>query len=241
MSYDVDFQRDIQPGDRFELMYERLYTEDGQLVRTGAILYANLILGGKSHAFYRYAPKGGEPDYFDQDGSSIKKALLRTPIDGARVSSLFGSRKNPVLGYTMMHRGIDFAAPTGTPIYAAGDGTIEMRGRNGAYGNYIRIRHNAEYETAYAHMSQFAPHLAHGSRVHQGQIIGYVGSTGRATGPHLHYEVLVRGEQINPVSVRMPSGVKLAGAELERFNKARSRIDTTFQRSTDPAAVAQNP
>ncbi len=242
MSYDVDFQRDIQPGDRFDVLYERLYTEDGKFVRTGAILYANLILSGKAHAFYRYAPKGEDPDYFSQDGSSIKKALLRTPVDGARISSLFGSRKNPVLGYTMMHRGVDFAVPTGTPIYAAGDGTIELRELNGAYGNYIRVRHNAEYETAYAHMSRFEPHLARGSRVKQGQIIGYVGSTGRATGPHLHYEVLIRGEQVNPVSIKMPTGVKLAGAELDRFKTARSRIDVTFDRLADPAAaIAANP
>jgi murein DD-endopeptidase MepM/ murein hydrolase activator NlpD len=236
MSWDVDFQRDLHLGDRFELMYERFYTDTGKFVRTGDVLFANLILNGKSHPLYRYAPQGSQPDYYDSTGANARKALLKTPIDGAKVSSNFGSRKHPILGYTIMHRGVDFAAPTGTPIYAAGDGTIEVREREKGYGNYIRIRHNAEYSTAYGHMSRFAPRLARGSRVHQGQVIGYVGSTGMATGPHLHFEVLMKNHQVNPMTVKMPVGTKLAGADLERFTQQRARIGATFDRLVDPTA-----
>lgn len=236
MSWDVDFQRDLHTGDGFEVMYERFYTETGKFVRTGDVLYANLILGGKAHPIYRYAPQGGSPGYYDETGTSARKALLKTPIDGARISSNFGRRTHPILGYTRVHRGIDFAAPTGTPIYAAGDGTVEVRERENGYGNYIRIRHNADYATAYAHMSRFAPRIARGSHVQQGQVIGYVGSTGMATGPHLHFEVLVHNQQVNPMSVKMSVGNKLAGADLERFRQQRTRIGATFDRLVDPAA-----
>ena len=236
MSWDVDFQRDLHIGDRFELMYERFYTEGGKLVRTGDVLYANLILGGKAHPIYRYAPPGGAPSYYDANGASARKALLKTPIDGAKISSNFGSRLHPILGYTIQHRGIDFAAPTGTPIFAAGDGIVEVRERENGYGNYIKIRHNGEYATAYGHMSRFAPRIAHGVRVQQGQVIGYVGSTGMATGPHLHFEVLVNGKQANPLSVKMPVGSKLESADLGRFTQQRQRIAQTFDRLVDPAA-----
>jgi murein DD-endopeptidase MepM/ murein hydrolase activator NlpD len=242
LSWDVDFQRDIQPGDRFEVMYERYYTDGGKFVRTGDVLYANLILSGKSHPIYRHTSKGGTTDYFDAKGVSARKALLRTPIDGARLTSNFGKRHHPILGYTMMHRGVDFAAPVGTPIYAAGDGIVDVREREGAYGNYIRVRHNSDYATAYAHMSRFAPRIQKGSRVKQGQVIGFVGSTGRSTGPHLHFEVLQKGQQINPMAVKMPIGDKLAGAELERFAQQRTRIGATFERLVAPdALVATNP
>jgi murein DD-endopeptidase MepM/ murein hydrolase activator NlpD len=242
LSWDVDFQRDIQPGDRFEVMYERFYTEGGAFVRTGDLLYANLILSGKSHAIYRHTSKGGTVDYYDAKGVSARKALLRTPIDGARLTSSFGSRLHPILGYTTMHRGVDFAAPAGTPIYAAGDGVIEVREREGAYGNYIRVRHTPDYATAYAHMSRFAPRIVKGSRVKQGQVIGYVGTTGRSTGPHLHFEVLHKNQQINPMAVKMPEGGKLAGLEFDRFMQQRSRIGTTFDRLIAPnALVATNP
>lgn len=241
MSWDVDFQRDLHLGDRFELMYERFYTDTGKFVRTGDIQYANLILNGKSHPLYRHAPPGGQPDYYDGTGANARKALLKTPIDGAKVSSNFGSRVHPILGYTIQHRGVDFAAPTGTPIFAAGDGLVEVRDRENGYGNYIRIRHNAEYATAYGHMSRFAPRIARGVRVQQGQVIGYVGSTGMATGPHLHFEVLVKNQQVNPMAVKMPMGTKLAGADLDRFTQQRARISATFDRLVDPAAqIAAN-
>lgn len=236
MSWDVDFQRDLHLGDRFEMMYERFYTDAGKFVRTGDILYANLILNGKSHPLYRHAPQGGTPGYFDATGADARKALLKTPIDGAKVSSNFGSRVHPILGYTIQHRGVDFAAPTGTPIFAAGDGMVEVRDRENGYGNYIRIRHNAEFSTAYGHMSRFAPRIARGSRVQQGQVIGYVGSTGMATGPHLHFEVLMKNQQVNPMTVKMPIGTKLVGADLDRFVQQRARISATFDRLVDPAA-----
>lgn len=241
MSWDVDFQRDLHLGDRFELMYERFYTDTGKFVRTGDILFANLILNGKSYPLYRHAPQGGQPDYYDATGANARKALLKTPIDGAKVSSNFGSRKHPILGYTVMHRGVDFAAPTGTPIFAAGDGIVEVRDRENGYGNYIRIRHNSEFATAYGHMSRFAPRIARGVRVQQGQVIGYVGSTGMATGPHLHFEVLLKNQQVNPMVVKMPVGTKLAGADLERFTQQRARISATFERLSDPTAqIAAN-
>jgi murein DD-endopeptidase MepM/ murein hydrolase activator NlpD len=240
MSWDVDFQRDLHPGDRFELMYERFYTDGGKFVRTGDIQYANLILGGKPHALYRNTTRDGQTDYVDATGTSARKALLKTPIDGARITSSFGSRTHPILGYTIVHRGVDFGAPTGTPIFAAGDGTIEVRERENGYGNYIRIRHNAEYSTAYAHMSRFAPRIERGVRVQQGQVIGYVGSTGMATGPHLHFEVLDHNQQVNPLSVKMSVGTTLAGADLDRFKQQRERVNETFDRLIDPAAqVAQ--
>ena len=242
MSWDVDFQRDLHVGDRFEVMYERFYTDTGKLVRTGDIQFANLILGGKSHPIYRYTNRDGQTDYFDATGASARRALLKTPIDGAKISSGFGSRMHPILGYTIQHRGVDFAAPTGTPIFAAGDGMVEVRDRENGYGNYVRIRHNAEYATAYGHMSRFAPRIARGVHVQQGQVIGYVGSTGMATGPHLHFEVLQRNQQVNPMSVKMPTGFKLAGADLQRFLQQQSRVSATFDRLLDPAAqIAANP
>ncbi|MEO9900918.1 peptidoglycan DD-metalloendopeptidase family protein [Nisaea sp.] len=216
-SFDVDFQRDIQKGDRFEVLYDEQRTGDGTLVRTGDITYAAMTLSGKALAYFRYTPKNGVTDYFDRKGQSVRKTLMRTPVNGARLSSGFGKRKHPILGYTKMHRGTDFAAPTGTPIMAAGDGVIDYIGRNGSYGKYIRIRHNSTYKTAYAHMSGYKRGLTKGSRVKQGQTIGYIGSTGRSTGPHLHYEVLENGRQRNPMSVKLPAGEKLKGNELKRF------------------------
>ena len=227
-SWDVDFQRSIQPDDRFDLMYERFLAKDGTHVRDGEIIYANLVLQGDEHPLYRYTLAGESADYFDGRGRSARKALMRTPINGARLSSGYGVRRHPILGFNKMHRGVDFAAPTGTPIYAAGDGTVVYRGRNGAYGNYIRIRHNSEYSTAYAHLSKFNRRARNGQRVKQGQIIGYVGSTGRSTGPHLHYEILRRGRQTNPMRVRMPSGRNLKAEELARFQAERARIEQKF-------------
>ena len=224
-SYDVDFQREVRKADDFELLYESHYDEDGNLAKTGAVIYAGLTLSGRRHEIYRFTPKSGNTDYFHPDGVSVRRALLRTPVDGARVSSGYGMRMHPILGYSRMHRGVDFAAPKGTPIYAAGDGIVEVAGRKGAYGNYIRLRHFADYRTAYAHLSRYARGIKPGTRVKQGQVIGYVGSTGRSTGPHLHYEVLRGSEQLNPANLKLPDGERLKGEDLKAFQAARARID----------------
>ena len=225
LSFDVDFQREIRKGDTYEFLYETFEDEDGLLARSGNVLYAAMTLSGELKELYYFEDQDGDGDYYTVKGESVRKALLRTPVDGARLSSGFGMRKHPVLGYNKMHRGTDFAAPRGTPIYAAGKGQIEMAGRNGGYGNYVRIRHNSTYKTAYAHMHRFAKGISRGKKVKQGQVIGYVGSTGRSTGPHLHYEVLLNGKQVNPLSIKLPSGEKLTGEKLERFQVARAAID----------------
>ncbi|MBL4693446.1 MAG: peptidoglycan DD-metalloendopeptidase family protein [Magnetovibrio sp.] len=239
-SWDVDFQRDIRKNDHFKVMYERKIDDNGTVVYNGRIVFAALTLSGDLKPIYLHQLKSGAWDYFDDKGQSAKKALMRTPIDGARLSSSFGRRRHPVLGYTKMHKGTDFAAPRGTPIYAAGDGIIVKSGRNGSYGNYIKIRHNSEYATAYAHMKSIKRGRSKGSRVRQGQAIGYVGTTGRSTGPHLHYEILRNGRQTNPMRVKMPSGIKLKGEELANFVATRDRIQA-MQASLNPGAskVAQ--
>jgi len=226
-SYDVDFQREVKTGDAFEVMFDRKVDPAGRPAREGDILYASMTLSGQVLRYWRYAPSDSkEPEYFNEKGQSMRKALLRTPIDGARLTSGFGMRSHPILGYTTLHKGVDFGAPTGTPIQAAGDGVVEMAGWNGAYGKYVRLKHNSTFATAYAHMSTFASGLKPGQRVRQGQIIGYVGSTGRSTGPHLHYEVHREGKQINPLSVRFPTGRALEGRELQRFREAIRATDS---------------
>ncbi len=227
-SWDVDFQRDIRKGDSFQVMYERVSDEDGNLVRSDRITFATLTLSGKPVSAYRFETSDGNVNYYNEKGLSARKALMRTPIDGARLSSGFGKRKHPILGYTKRHTGVDFAAPRGTPIYAAGNGTITYAGNKGGYGRYISIRHNGSYTTAYAHMKGFARGMSTGKRVNQGQVIGYVGTTGRSTGPHLHYEIIRNGRKTNPLRVKMPSGKKLKGKELARFMKVRKRIDRQF-------------
>ena len=239
-SWDVDFQRDIYPGDSFEIMFERFHDERGTVVHSGRIVFIALTLSGTRRALYRHTTGDGQTDYFDEKGQSARKALLRTPIDGARLSSSFGRRRHPVLGYTRMHRGLDFRAPPGTPIYAAGKGIVEYVGRNGAFGRYVRIRHNSTYSTAYAHMRRFAKGLGKGKRVEQGQIIGYVGSSGRSTGPHLHYEILRGGRQINPLTVTMPAVPRLKGWEMSRFRYAMSKIERQFaDLAIDPALAGR--
>ncbi|MCD8563343.1 MAG: peptidoglycan DD-metalloendopeptidase family protein [Alphaproteobacteria bacterium] len=225
-SWDIDFQRDIRKGDKIEVLYDAYETEDGDTVKYGDIIYANLTIGGQSVPLYRFDMDNGRTDYFDPKGQSIKKTLMKTPIDGGRITSGFGLRKHPILGYNKMHKGVDFGAPVGTPVYAAGDGTIEKIGRFSSYGNYIRIRHNGRIKTAYGHLHNFAKGLKPGSRVQQGQVIAYVGATGRATGPHLHYEVQVNGVQVNPNSVDLPTGEQLLGKELKRF---KSLVDKAHQ------------
>jgi murein DD-endopeptidase MepM/ murein hydrolase activator NlpD len=239
-SFDVDFQRELQPGDSFEVLYEALFEDDGSLAKTDGVLYASLTLSGERLDMYNFTPQSGHDDFFDRKGQSVRKTLMRTPIDGARLSSRFGMRKHPVLGYSRQHKGVDFAAPRGTPIYAAGDGVIESAGRNGGYGKYLRIRHNSTYKTAYAHMTRIAKGMRRGKRVRQGQIIGYVGSTGRSTGPHLHYEVLRGGRQVNPLKIKLPSGEKLKAADLASFERHRADIDAQRQRVRDgDALIAQ--
>lgn len=227
-SWDVDFQRDIQKNDRFEVMFDQKVDEAGRPVHDGRIIYASLTLSGDRKPIYLHQLADGRWDYFDDKGQGAKKALMRTPIDGARLSSHFGSRKHPILGYTKQHTGTDFAAPTGTPIYAAGDGVVESAGWNSGYGKYVSIRHNTEYSTGYAHMSGINRGVAKGKRVRQGDIIGFVGTTGQSTGPHLHYEVVRLGAKMNPMRVKMPSGEKLNGKELVRFEGSRNNLNAKW-------------
>lgn len=224
-SYDVDFQRDIRKGDKFEILVESFYRENGKKVKDGNILFSALTLRNSTIEAYFYEMKNGLIEYFDAKGRSVRKSLLRTPVNGARISSGFGFRKHPVLGYSKLHKGVDFAAPRGTPIFAAGSGTISYYGRYGSYGNFVKIRHNAEYSTAYAHASKFVRKLHVGSRVKQGDVIAYVGTTGRSTGPHLHYEVLRRGKAINPSKVKATSGLKLSGKKLKDFLAKKAEIE----------------
>ncbi len=228
-SRDIDFQRDVQPGDSFEVVYESYQDEDGTPVRAGRVIFAAMTLGDAAREIYRF-DDGKNADYFNGKGESTRKALLSTPVDGARISSGFGMRKHPIQGYNRMHKGVDFAAPTGTPVYAAGDGVVVQAGRNGAYGKYVRLRHGSGYATAYAHMSRISTSLKPGVRVRQGQVIGFVGSTGRSTGPHLHYEVLKNGSQINPKKVLLPLGQKLHGETLNAFLAAKADVDALRDR-----------
>ena len=227
-SFDVDFQRDIRRGDGFSLMYTRYSDETGTVLRHGEIEVAAMTLGRKTMQFYRFETADGQVDYYDDKGRSARKALLRTPIDGARMSSRFGMRRHPILGYNKMHRGLDFAAPNGTPIFAAGNGIVEKAYRYGAYGKYVRIRHNDTYKTAYAHLSRYGKKIRSGRRVKQGQIIGYVGITGRSTGAHLHYEVLKHGARVSPRSIKLPTGRKLAGAELKKFGERLQELEQQY-------------
>ena len=223
-SYDVDFQRDIRSGDKFEMLVESFYNEDGKKVKDGNILFSSLTLQGRKIDIYMHKIDG-RFEYFDAKGQSTRKSLLRTPINGARVSSGFGLRRHPVLGYSKMHKGVDFAAPSGTPIFAAGSGTIVYYGVKGGYGNFVQIKHNSEYSTAYGHASRFVKKLHNGAKVKQGDVVAYVGSTGRSTGPHLHFEVVYKGAAINPAKVKATSGLTLSGKELARFKNSKAEIE----------------
>ncbi|MDB5445960.1 MAG: peptidase family, partial [Phenylobacterium sp.] len=213
-AHKLDFERDIQPGDAFRLVFDRKVTESGKTVQTGELEYAELH-GVK---FYRFERPHGDVEYFDQFGKNIKGFLLRTPIDGAHITSLFGMRKHPILGYTRAHQGIDFGAGTGTPILAAGDGVVVEAGRKGGYGNWLRIHHTGAWDTGYGHISRYAKGIRPGVHVKQGQLVAYVGATGLATGPHLHYEIWRNGQRVNPLSAKVPQGTVLAGRDLKRFN-----------------------
>ncbi len=234
--YSVDFQRDIRKGDKFEIVVETYYTKSGRRVKDGNILFSSLNVRGQEIEMYAYRAKNDNLSYYDFSGKSIKRSLLKTPVNGARISSGFGYRRHPILGYSRLHKGIDFAAPRGTPIFAAGDGTIVYRARNGGYGNFIKIRHNSRYQTAYAHISRFNRRFRKGSRVRQGDVIAYVGTTGRSTGPHLHYEVLHRGKAINPSRVNVASSKKLKGSTLNRFKEQRNKIDSMRKKTKENIA-----
>jgi murein DD-endopeptidase MepM/ murein hydrolase activator NlpD len=236
-SYDVDFQRDIHEGDSFEVMYERFDNEKGDLAKAGRLLYASLMIGGKPMPIY-YFERDGDGEYFTVDGVAVRKSLLKTPIDGARITSGYGMRVNPILGYSAMHQGIDFGAPTGTPIFAAGNGVVEEIGWKNGYGKYIKLRHNGTYETAYAHTSRFASGLQKGSKVKQGQVIAYVGATGHATGPHLHFEIMVNGQHVNPSSVKTVSSDKLNGPALKAFKAQVAAIQNQRHELINRAEIA---
>jgi len=222
--FQVDFQRDIRKQDKFQIMYEIFLNDKNEIIETGEILFANLKLSGQDNGLY-YFDKEGSEGHYDKNGKSVKKALMKTPINGARLSSPFGMRKHPIDGYNKMHRGTDFAAPTGTPIMASGDGVVKKAGWCGGGGNCVKIRHNSTYQTVYAHMSKFARGIKAGVRVKQGQTIGYVGSTGKSTGPHLHYEVIVNGKKVNSQKLKLPSGKILKGKERKLFETKKIKLD----------------
>ena len=222
--FQVDFQRDIRKLDKFQIMYEAFIDEDEKIIETGNILFANLILSGEDNSLY-FFDKEGSTGHYDKNGKSIQKALMKTPINGARLSSPFGMRKHPIDGFNKMHRGTDFAAPMGTPIMASGSGVIKKAGWCGGGGNCVVIKHNSTYQTIYAHMSKFAKGIRNGVRVKQGQTIGYVGSTGKSTGPHLHYEVLINGKKVNSQTLKLPSGKVLKGDERKIFETKKIKLN----------------
>jgi murein DD-endopeptidase MepM/ murein hydrolase activator NlpD len=238
-AYDIDFEREIHPGDSFEIVYERMEDDQGRLARTGNIRYASLTRGDEVMEIYWFEPKGGSGEFYNGKGESVRKDLLRTPLDIVRVTSGFGMRKHPILGYSKMHKGVDFAAATGTPILASGSGTVEFAGKKGGYGNFIKIRHNGQYQTSYAHLSRFAKGISKGDKVKQGQVIGYVGSTGRATGPHLHYEVLADGKNMNPMKLKF-AGRKLDKKELTQFEAVKAEIKSLRVKLVEEQQVARS-
>ena len=222
--FQVDFQRDIRKEDKFQIMYEVFIDKNKKIIETGEIIFANLKLSGQDNSLY-YFDKEDVIGHYDRNGKSVQKALMKTPINGARLSSSFGLRKHPIDGFTKMHRGTDFAAPKGTPIMASGNGIIKKVGWCGGGGNCIKIKHNSTYETVYAHMSKFARGMKTGVRVKQGQTIGFVGSTGKSTGPHLHYEVIVNGKKVNSQTLKLPSGKILKGKNRQLFETNKIKID----------------
>ena len=223
--FQVDFQRDIWKNDSFQIIYEEFLNKDGYVIETGNIIFANLNLQNQDLKLYRHEYEKNKIDYFDENGKSMRKTLMKTPINGARLSSSFGKRKHPILGFTKMHTGTDFAAPTGTPILASGDGLVVRAQWCGGGGNCVKIKHNRVYQTVYAHMSKFGRGIKKGARVKQGQIIGYVGSTGLSTGPHLHYEVIENGRKINSQKLKLPSGKILKGDQRKVFEVNKIKID----------------
>jgi murein DD-endopeptidase MepM/ murein hydrolase activator NlpD len=236
-SYTTDFQRDVHSGDHFEVLFEQNVGADGESVGDTVLIYAALEVRGEIKPVYRVAMPGGAFEYFDASGQSIRKGLLKTPVEGARLTSGFGMRRHPILGFSRMHKGVDFGAPTGTPIYAAGSGIVEEAGRKSGYGLVVKLRHNTRVSTVYAHMSHFGRGITRGTRISQGDIIGYVGSSGMATGPHLHYEVLVENQQVNPLTVDIPTNSSLSGTQLAAFQEWRNRVHSQFERLIADAMV----
>ncbi|MDR3126789.1 MAG: M23 family metallopeptidase [Rickettsiales bacterium] len=236
-SFDIDFERDVHPGDRFDVLYERLYSSDGEYLGPGDLIYASFDMGARKGRLrlYRFENSSGQVAYYNENGDGASKTIKKTPINGARISSKFGMRRHPILGFSRAHQGVDFAAPYGAPVPAGGSGVVVSRGWRGDYGRYIRIKHNGTYSTAYGHLSAFKSGVGVGSRVSQGQIIGFVGSTGLSTGPHLHYEIYRDGRAVNPLAVKLPSISRLSQSDMDRFVVSRSRADTRF------AYVAANP
>ena len=230
-SYSVDFRRDVRKGDSFEIIYENQITPDGQTVKSGNILYASLTLRKDKIALYRFKDKAGNVDYYNEKGLAMKKTLDRKPLSfrQARISSPFGRRRHPILKDIRVHWGVDYAAPKGTKVFAGGDGVIQMARYNGGYGNFIKIRHNSEYSTAYGHMWKFAKGIRPGVRVKRGQVIGYVGSTGRSTGPHLHYEVIRNGKRVNPRTIKAAAGENLKGKNLDAFRRQVAMLRETHK------------
>ena len=236
-AYDVDFQRQVKASDTFEVFFGNPLT--GSSAKRKVLHFAQLTLDGKTRTLFRYTTADGQTDYYDERGRSAQKSLLKTPVSGARLTSGFGMRRHPLLGYSKMHTGVDFGVPHGTPIRAAGSGVVEIAGRNGAYGITVELRHNNKYETLYAHMSKLASGVRRGARVNQGQIIGYVGSTGRSTGPHLHYEVRMNERPVNPTRIKAAGGKQLAGRELMKFGQMKQRIEAMMQQAPSATQVAQ--
>ena len=236
-SYDVDFQHQVKASDTFEVFYGNPLS--GSSAKRKVLHFAQLTLGGKSRTYFRYTAADGQTDYYDDNGRSAQKSLLKTPVSGARITSGFGMRRHPLLGYSKMHTGIDFGVPHGTPIRAAGSGKIKLAGRNGAYGITVEIEHNGKYQTLYAHMSKLAAGIRRGKTVNQGQIIGYVGSTGRSTGPHLHYEILANNRPVNPNKVNIKGGKTLSGKELTQFKLLKSRVLAMKQVAPTALQMAQ--
>ena len=236
-AYDVDFQRQVKASDTFDVFYGNPLT--GSSSKRKVLHFAQLTLDGKTKTLYRYTTRDGQTDYYDEQGRSAQKSLLKTPVSGARLTSGFGMRRHPLLGYSKMHAGVDFGVPQGTPIRAAGSGVVKIAGRHGAFGIAVEIKHNDRYETLYAHMSKLAAGIRRGTKVNQGQIIGYVGSTGRSTGPHLHYEVHVDDRPVNPTRIKAAGGKQLAGTELMKFNQLKQRVVAMMQQAPSALQVAQ--
>jgi murein DD-endopeptidase MepM/ murein hydrolase activator NlpD len=236
-SYDVDFQNQISPSDDFKLLFGKPIT--GSSSKRKVLHFAQLNYGGRTKSYYRFTSADGQTDYFDENGRSAARSLLKTPISGVKITSGFGMRRHPLLGYSKMHTGADFGAPTGTPIRAAGTGIVDLAGRHGAYGNTVVLKHGPKYKTLYAHMSRLAAGIRSGAHVNQGQVIGYVGTTGRSTGPHLHYEVRVSDRPVNPTAIRAAGGKQLAGKDLQNFRNIKARVVAMMQTAPTSTQLAQ--
>ncbi len=244
LGFTIDFQREIRKGDKFEVLFTKeIDVLKNRILKTNPLSFVSITLSRKTLSFFKYNDEFGSPQYYDEKGYSSKRTIMMTPINGARLSSKYGNRKHPILGYTKMHKGLDFAAPIGTPVFAAGDGIIEVAGWNGSYGRYVKIRHKGIYKTAYAHLSKIHKKARVGNRILQGNTIGYVGSSGRSTGPHLHYEVLIHNKQVNPMKIKLPSGKNLPKKKLIDYKKHVKEIlkqKYTLEKNLNSGQIADN-